>query len=140
MFCLIHGVFVVVLLSNGGIIHGNGPNFDPSQLSFNLLVAAAVLAGSHLVSFFTNYVARGEYRRTILPVLMMQPYARIVVLHLAIIFGAFAIVALGNPVFLLVILIVGKTLLDLALHLREHREDPPQGDPTEGVPTTALDA
>jgi len=30
--------------------------------------------------------------------------------------------ALGSPLFLLVIMIVGKTMLDLVLHLRAHRK------------------
>ena len=53
---------------------------------------------------------------------MMAPYGRIVVLHIAILFGAFAIMALGSPLFLLVLLIVGKIALDLKLHRRSHQK------------------
>ena len=53
---------------------------------------------------------------------MVAPYGRIVVLHLAIIFGAFATMALGSPVYLLAILIVGKIMLDLKFHNRAHRK------------------
>jgi hypothetical protein len=41
-----------------------------------------------------------------------------VVLHLALLGGAFAISALGSPQLLLLILVVGKTAIDLALHRR----------------------
>ena len=34
-----------------------------------------------------NYLGHGEYRRTVAPLLMLQPYARIIVLHMAILFG-----------------------------------------------------
>ncbi|MCG8451465.1 MAG: DUF6498-containing protein, partial [Pirellulales bacterium] len=88
-----------------------------------LLWAVAVLAGSHFVSFLVNYLVRGEYRRCTLATLMMQPYGRIVALHLAILLGAFATLALGSPVSVLIILIAGKTVLDLKLHLRERRKN-----------------
>ena len=52
----------------------------------------------------------------------MAPYGRIVVLHLAIIFGAFATMLLGSPVFLLVILVLGKIILDLKMHFRAHQK------------------
>jgi hypothetical protein len=45
-----------------------------------------------------------------------------VILHLTIIFGAFAVVVTGAQLFPLLILIALKTSVDLAFHLREHRE------------------
>ena len=56
------------------------------------------LAASHLYSFFVNYIGHGEYRRTFVVWLMVQPYARVVVLHLAILFGGFIAMALGSNV------------------------------------------
>jgi len=44
------------------------------------------------------------------------------VLHVAILFGAFAIQGLGSTVPLLVILVVGKTAIDLSLHRWMHRK------------------
>ena len=91
-------------------------------LEGNLKWAALALAASHLISFGYNYLYKGEYRRTVVPKLMFAPYGRIVVLHIAILGGAFAIQALDSPVFLLVILIVGKIVIDLGLHFRVHRK------------------
>lgn len=126
LFCIVHGVFVVVLLGDGGsVFQGGEPRFDLEDLSRNLWIAAAALTASHLVSFFVNYLGRGEYRRTILPALMMQPYGRVFVLHVAIILGAFALAALGSPALLLAVLILLKTLMDLGLHLAEHQGDSP---------------
>ena len=82
---------------------------------------AAIIA-SHLFSFFQNYLGKGEFRRTSAPALMAAPYGRIVVLHIAILFGAFVITALGSPVFLLILLIVGKIVLDAKLHLRSRKK------------------
>lgn len=124
MFCLIHGVFVCVLLSDGGPMAGANP-FDAGFEAlgrFGIQVAALALTLSHLVSYFSNFLARGEYLRITPPELMAQPYARVVVLHVAIVLSGFLTVALGSPIWLLVLLVAGKTWLDLRLHLREHRE------------------
>jgi Family of unknown function (DUF6498) len=83
-----------------------------------VLTAAVVLAVSHGLSFFVDYLGSGEYRTKLAAVQMFAPYGRVAVLHLTILFGAFAIAFLGAPIVLLVILVVGKTLLDLGLHLR----------------------
>ena len=55
---------------------------------------------------------------------MRAPYGRIVVLHVAIILGGFAVMALGEPVALLVVLVLLKLALDIKLHLREHSATP----------------
>lgn len=132
MFCMVHGVFVFALLGKdeaGGksLLRGGSFLDELSGLVHGALEAggvwaAAGLLASHLFSFLTNYLGKGEYRRTAVPILMMAPYGRIVVLHVAILFGAFATMALGSPVYLLVILIVGKILLDLVFHNRAHKK------------------
>lgn len=77
------------------------------------------IAASHLISFFSNYIAGGEYRRTTTQQLMQRPYGRIIVLHVAIVIGAALIEWLGSPVMMLVALIAAKIVLDLRLHLSE---------------------
>jgi hypothetical protein len=84
-----------------------------------LWIALAAIAASHLYSFFTNFVAGGEHRRTTVSELMKRPYGRIIVLHVAIIIGAALIQWLGSPVMMLVVLIAAKIALDLRLHLVE---------------------
>lgn len=127
MFCLVHGVFIFVLLGGDGMIGvGPGPFGDllsrvTSVLSGGLWIALLGLVVSHLFSYIYYFLYLGEYRRTNVAVLMMAPYGRIVVLHVAILFGAFATHLLGQPLVLLLLLIVGKTLLDWSLHQREHR-------------------
>lgn len=84
-------------------------------------VAAACIAASHLFSYFSNFIAAGEYRRTTVNTLMMRPYGRIVVLHVSIILGAALIEWLGSPVAMLVVLVAAKTGLDLRYHLSERK-------------------
>ena len=53
--------------------------------------------------------------------IMMRPYKRILLMHVAIIFGGVLITKLGSPVALLCVLILLKIALDLWLHVRSHR-------------------
>lgn len=126
MFCFVHGIFVFTLLGGkGGNMISGGPFTGMGNMVSQIFASGGkwfVLAiiGSHLFSFIFNYLGKGEFRRTIPPQLMMAPYGRIVILHVAIIFGAFLILALGSPVFLLLLLIAGKIALDVKLHQRSH--------------------
>jgi hypothetical protein len=130
-FCLGHGFFVFALLGRGeggaslmkgGSLIGEFSELLSRAIELGGTWAVLALVVSHLFSFFSNYLGKGEYRRTVVPALMIAPYGRIVVLHLAIIFGAFATMALGSPVYLLVILIIGKIILDWKFHQRAHRK------------------
>ena len=125
-FCAGHGIFVFAFFGrdagHGVSGHGLSGAFDqlPQLLTGTFALAAIGLIVSHLFSFFSNYLGRGENRKTIVPLLMFKPYGRIVVLHIAIIFGGFLVVALGIPMGLLLIMVVGKIILDLKMHLLEH--------------------
>jgi hypothetical protein len=128
---LIHGVFVFFLArlaTPGGF--GMFGGFGPFDVVGNVardqavpLIAGALLV-SHATSFFVNYVGRQEYLRTTPVSQAIQPYARVVVLQATVVLGAFAVVLIGQPVALVALLVIFKTILDLALHLREHRQYP----------------
>lgn len=125
MFTFVHGMFVFGLF--GGGFKQGGLALSPHTLvtavrQAGLGWAVAALIASHGFSFFHNYLAGGEYRRVALPQLMMQPYARVVVLHLVILGGAFLVMGLGSAVPALVLLIVLKTAVDLGAHLAERRK------------------
>ena len=84
-----------------------------------LWIAITSIVASHLFSYFSNFIASGEFRRTSPRELMQRPYGRIVVLHLAIIAGGALIQLLGSPISMLVVLIAAKIVLDLKLHAAE---------------------
>ena len=82
------------------------------------------LGASHFYSFVVNYLGRGEFRRvTVGSLTFQQPFARVVLLHLAIFISGFFFVLLGSPLPLLVLLVIGKTALDLLFHLRERERN-----------------
>jgi hypothetical protein len=108
MFCFGHYSAVVMM-------------FDRGQWHAGLWVAIGAIALSHLISYAVNFVARGEYQRTNIIAVMMRPYGRIIVLHISIIAGGFLVMALGNPFWMLPVLVVVKTVIDLRMHIAERR-------------------
>ncbi len=91
-------------------------------LPANMFYAIAGLFVSHGISFAYHYCYQGEFRQRSLEQLMVEPYGRIVVMHIAIIAGAFLTMSIGSPVGVLIMLVLLKTIFDIKLHLREHRE------------------
>lgn len=133
LFWTVHGVFVTSFFGAGldavGTGIGTGGPFGLGVVSSVLLgvdsgtLAWGVLslALGHGVSLVSNYFLGGEVRRVTAAALMARPYGRVVILHLTIIFGAFAAMLLGAPIGALLVLVVTKTVVDVGAHLREHR-------------------
>jgi Family of unknown function (DUF6498) len=140
MFWFVHGVFIFTLplfLGGGGSCgvlpgvpgpFGPGPEFTQAcGNAFGAINWTSVWIGgvalfvSHGASFLLNYIGRGEYLTATAGGQMAAPYARVVILHLTIIFGAFVVAFLGSPIGALVVLVGLKTAFDLGLHLRERR-------------------
>lgn len=139
LFTLVHGIFVFALLGGKESLEVADPVAGLRGMIGEVLGgggkwAALALAISHGVSFGQHFLIGGEYRRTAAPIQMFAPYGRVVVLHVAILLGAFAAQALGSPLPLLAILIGGKIAVDLALHRRSHRPRPDGGAGGPGSP------
>ncbi len=131
MFTAVHGIFVIGLF--GGFFNENPfPNAGViyrTVMDHQLYLAIIALAISHLVSFIYNYIGKGEYKKANVSELMGQPYGRVVVLHLTIIFGGFLVSALGSPEFALVLLIAIKAFIDIVTHVRQHARYSPRRQP-----------
>ena len=122
IFWIAHGAFVVAL--TGGLM---GRGFPPNPLGTvaaepTLLLAALALVLGHGADLILNYFGRGEYRTATARGQMFEPYPRMVVLHLTILLGGIAVAGVGQPYVLVALLVVGKTVLDLALFLRRRRQ------------------
>jgi hypothetical protein len=145
IFWVVHGIFVWTLpmfASIGGAtgalfggpgaidapfggsgVGGFGP-FGPAAgtgVDGSAVVWGAIgLAISHAVSFVLNYLGRGEYRKVSPQEQAQEPYSRLIVLHLAIIFGGFVSLMLGSPIGAIIVLVLLKTALDVRFHRRAH--------------------
>jgi len=148
IFWLVHGLFVLTLPMFAGLtsvlsqpsssfIPGEGqfvdgtyvgPALDPGPSlasglqSGPIVLAVIALAISHGLSFWFNYLGRGEYRRMSPAAQMFAPYGRLFVLHITIIFGGIAIAITGAPAAAVAVLVVLKTAMDVGFHLAEHRK------------------
>lgn len=123
IFTLVHGILILVLFGGLAVSETDIPDLTALRQDFgnyNLLWGFLSLTLSHGVSFVINYVRKGEYKQASLTNLMMQPYGRLIVLHLTIIFGGLLITALGSPVAGLILLILLKMVIDALSHLRLH--------------------
>jgi hypothetical protein len=110
-FTLGHGVFVMVMFSPAlGNVFGE------------LALALLVLSISHGYSYRRNFIGRGEYLNISFARLFWQPYARVIVMHLAIIVGGALAASLGAPLGALLVLVGLKTVIDLFAHWLERRK------------------
>jgi hypothetical protein len=137
--CLGHGVFLLVIST---MDFAGGPRLPFSPFDENVfvqfwqllppggLLSVLALFISHGVSFVRNYLWGGEYTQTTPPKEMARPYARIVLLHVSIIFGMFLVMTLGSPLFLVMLFVVLKTALDAVIHCYSHRK---KTSPAEAV-------
>ncbi|MEE4360674.1 MAG: DUF6498-containing protein [Pseudomonadales bacterium] len=136
-FCAVHGLFVLLLATDTEPSFIDGAPWPFFLVFVQLLVsvvrqvlamappewvlAFAALVLSHGLSLGLNYFGNGEYRGQTTQTLMRAPYGRIMVLHVALLAGGWAVLALGSPLPLLVVLVLLKLGLDVRLHRREHR-------------------
>lgn len=122
LFCFAHGVFVVGLLGGGFAGQAAGlPNplqQIPARLLAEPLGGIALLAVvAFVASDFLRWLAAARQRPPLGNELMFAPYRRIVVLHIALLGGAFLLALFGLPQATVLVLVA----LKLAFDLREVR-------------------
>jgi hypothetical protein len=123
IFWFVHGVFVWTLptfAAFGGIGGVGGSQVSRGPDLSAVAWGALGLAISHGASFVINFLGRREYLRISPGRQMFAPYGRLVILHMAIILGAFVSIMIGSPVGAVAVLVILKTIVDLSLHLRGH--------------------
>jgi hypothetical protein len=119
MFCLVHGVFIFALTGGsrsgqagafleGGLVSGVREAFPASTV-----LVVVVMVASRGVETWRKFFLSGRWLEGQADQLMAEPYKHIVVVHLAILGGAFLIIGAGSPLPLLLLMIVGKLLIDL---------------------------
>ena len=108
-FMAVHFLFIYGIFVEG--FNSAGPGDDLSEVAalfVSLWPALAALFVSHAYSFFANFIGRREYRNRTVSDQMSEPYARIVFMHLILIFGGFLVLVLA--------FFGSKLVLELVLH------------------------
>lgn len=112
IFMSVHLVFILVLFG----IFSEGFTF------LNIFWSFLSLLASHTISYFTNYIGNKEYKKLSPDQLFMLPYPRIFVMHLTILLGSFFVIATGQSIIALALLVILKIIVDIASHLFEHSQ------------------
>lgn len=131
IFAFVHLGFVLAFFAPDDVLALTGvtrtASFkDPWQIydflmsQRELVLTAAGLFASHMVSYIVNFIGSGEYKNIPVKILMFQPYGRVIALHLLVLLGGFIVTKLGQPMIVLIILVIGKIWFDYQAHIREH--------------------
>ncbi len=110
-FMFVHLIFLLVFMMTSGEVL---KNISSLPLAFMSLFI------SHGISFQTNFVSKKEFERRSVFQQMFQPYQRIMVMHITIVFGGFFVISQGETLSLLFLLVGIKMILDAWAHIREH--------------------
>jgi len=121
-FMAVHFLFIYTIFVKGpdNMDSGGGDLGEVARLFVVLWPALLALAISHAYSFFNNFLGRGEYKGRTVSRQMSEPYARIVFMHLVLIFGGGLSLVLGQTELVLILVIAAKIYADLKAHVREH--------------------
>lgn len=121
-FMAVHFLFVYSMFIRGPV--PGAQSQPPGEVFVSvfgpLWMPLLAIAISHGISFFVNFLGRKEYEHQSVQSLMSQPYGRIIVLHLTIIFGGWMVLILNSPKPALLLLVGLKTFMDLRAHRAEH--------------------
>ncbi|HSH12281.1 MAG TPA: DUF6498-containing protein, partial [Desulfurivibrionaceae bacterium] len=120
-FMAAHLLFVYTFFVQGGTNHGDLALAEVVARFFVLWPALLALAISHGISFVGNFLGRREYAATNVQKQMAEPYTRIIIMHLTIIFGGFVVMGLGSSLPALLLLVAAKIATDLRAHARQRR-------------------
>jgi hypothetical protein len=137
LFCAVHGSFILHFFTLGGGAPSSLGGDWPFPLDVIVQAWHRRLPGmewqvlclflSHGVSFVQNYLLGKERASSNIMQVMVQPYGRMVLMHVAVIGGAFAAIWLSSPVPALFVLVGLKLMVDIALHRWSHREKGAEG-------------
>jgi len=126
LFCFVHGTFLVGFLApdpTSSAFPGFGGLIDQALTAGpGIGIIAAMLLAWHLLSTIAETASEAPQP---LHTLMMAPYGRVVILHIGILLGAGALVAMGEPMLGVLALILLDVAWGVVLTLR--RQSKPLG-------------
>lgn len=111
---IFHLAYLMFLFSKNPITQSRMVSLSGSVIF--VLISIAIFFADHLFSFIYNFKEESNKEKNIGTV-MFFPYARIIPMHLTIVFGFFLIQSTGGLIFFLIL----KTVADVIMHTIEHR-------------------
>jgi hypothetical protein len=119
-FWLVHGIVVVFVVLP--ILYWAAGTPGGQVDALGAMVGGICLLISHGASFRLNWLGRGEYLTADPAAPLNAAYVRTVILHVTIIVSGFIVVVLGSPAWVVALMVLMKTTVDLAAHLGERRQ------------------
>ena len=122
MFWVGHGVFALTLaasfrspaaLSDNPV--GAVEALASREAAVSFLIAIGAMVVLHAFGFWREFLKTGLWRTATPGGEMFRPYGRLFVLHLTVLLGAFGLATLGAPAWTMIVLCVGKMVLELTL-------------------------
>jgi len=110
MFMFVHLVFIFVIFS--GVARDG--------IALSILWALLGMIISHGLSYRFNFLGKKEYLNKEPNLQVMQPYPRIIVMHLTVMVAAWIAIMFDASLATLIVMIIIKIALDLLAHLKEH--------------------
>ena len=110
IFCSVHGAFIISMVGFSQGVSSHDQIFD--FITKGILIGAVTMFFSIGWDFYQSYIRNGDYKEWDVAQAMFNPYGHIIVIHIAIILTGFITFMLGTPIILLILLIVGKIMLE----------------------------
>ena len=121
-FMMGHLIFLLIIneITRGGaaeiVIY---PRSIIYELSLSIIPIISMTI-SHGMSFVSNYIPNGEYKKAEVNNLIMAPHARVFAMHFVIILGLILYATVQQSLSILLLFIFIKTLADVIAHTNEH--------------------
>lgn len=122
IFWIGHGVFALMLAASFRSQAALADNpvdavgaMAGGEAAVSFLIAIAAMVVLHAFGFWREFLKTGLWRTATPNGEMFRPYGRLFVLHLTVLLGAFGLASVGAPAWTMIVLCVGKMVLELAL-------------------------
>ena len=119
-FMAVHLLFIYALFD--GEMAGDA-DVTRLQVLNDLLTLWPALLGlliSHGISYYINFVKTNKSQGRNMSLQMQEPYRRVIIMHMTLIFGGFLTLSLGSGMGALIVLLLLKITADLRSHLAQH--------------------
>lgn len=113
VFCIGHLVFALSLAGDFARTDGQGDVWTRTFGDGGFWLAVLAIAVLHVISQIRDWWVKRAWRDASPMLEMFRPYGRIVVLHVTVLFGAWLMLALHAPAWTVLLLCLGKTVLEV---------------------------